>query len=98
MKAKLIITAMVILFSTTLTMANPSKRTLTFRTTLGSVLIQPVNEEATQDSLPLEIQAEFFRLRKEKTVKMIDLTDMIKPEKEEPLPFDLNQVLRTIRR
>ncbi len=98
MKAKLIITAMAILFSTTLTMANPNKRALTFRTALGSVLIQPVNEEVTQDSLPAEIQAEFFRLRKEKTVKMFDLTDMIKPEKEEPLPFDLNKVLQTIKR
>lgn len=97
MKAKLILTAVAILFSASLTMANPSKRALTFRTTLGNILTQPVKEEVAQDSVPPHVQAEFLRLRQEKTVQMIDLTDMIKPEKEEPLPFDLNEVLKKVR-
>jgi len=94
MKTRIIITAAAIMFSITLASANPN-RTLTFRDAFGRTLIQPIKVEEASDSLPLEVQAEFIRMRQEAANQVFDLTELMKPEVEEPLPFDLNKTFIT---
>lgn len=97
MKTRIFITAAILLFSISLASASPKTRTLSFRDALGRTFTMPSLIEEAKDTAPFDIQAEFNRIRSEKTRNMIDLSDMIKPEKEEELPFDLDEVLRKIK-
>ncbi len=97
MKTRIFITAIVLLFSISLASASPKTRTLSFRDALGRTFTMPTIIEEAQEAAPFDIQAEFSRIRTNETARMIDLTNMIKPEQEEELPFDLNEVLKTIK-
>ncbi len=94
MKARIIISTIAILLSITSVSANPG-RMLIFKDAFGRTLLQPVKTEEITEEVPEEIRAEFFRIRSENACRVFDLSDLIKPEKEEPLPFDLEKEFST---
>ena len=98
MKAKMIITAAAIIFSITATMANPNETTLTFWSSLGQKLIQPIMQEEAADTLPFAVANEVENIRNEKVYRVFDLSELTKPEMEEELPFDLEKVYNTARK
>ncbi len=93
MKARTIITAALILISSASIFANPN-RTLTFRDAMGRILEQPIAFEELAEEVPAEIRAEFARIRQNGSSRVFDLSEMLEPETEEPLPFDLEKVFR----
>ncbi len=97
MKTRMIITAAAIIFSVTMASANPNKN-LTFRDAFGRTLIQPIKVEEASDSVPFDVQAEFIRMRQEAANQVFDLSELMKPEEEEPLPFDLNIIFSTAKK
>lgn len=97
MKTRIIATAAILLFSISLASASPKTRTLSFRDALGRTFTMPTIIEEAQETAPFDIQAEFSRIRSSETAKMIDLSGMLKPEQEEALPFDLDEVLKTLK-
>lgn len=93
MKARIITTAALILITTTTLFANPT-RTLTFRDAMGRILEQPMAYEELAEEVPFDFQAEFSRIRQNGSSIILDISDLLEPEKEEPLPFDLQEVFR----
>ncbi len=89
----MIITAAAIILSVTFASAKPGGA-LTFTDALGRTLIQPVKTEEACDNIPAEVQAEIFRMRNEAANKVFDLSELMKPEAEEPLPFDLDRMFK----
>ena len=99
MKAKMIITAAAIIFSiTTATIANPNETTLTFWSSLGQKLIQPIMQEEITEPIPFEVANEVETIRIENTFRVFDLSQLTRPEMEEELPFDLEKVYNTVRK
>ena len=99
MKAKMIITAAAIIFSiTTATMANPNETTLTFWSSLGQKLIQPIMPEEIAEPVPFEVTNKAEVIRAENIFRIFDLSELTKPEVEEELPFDLEKVYKTARK
>lgn len=94
MKTKVLITAAIIFLSISFANANPSRTALKFYNAMGKELLQPIIAEETADSLPLEIAAEFTKIKHEKIFRIYDLSELTKPEEEEELPFDLETVFR----
>ncbi|TVR44670.1 MAG: hypothetical protein EA394_00155 [Bacteroidia bacterium] len=92
MKAKMIITAAAIIFSITATMANPNETTLTFRSALGQMLIQPIMPEEAAEPIPNAVASKVENIRKENIYRVFDLSELMKPEVEEELPFDLDKI------
>ncbi len=98
MKAKMIITAAAIIFSTTATMANPAETTLTFWNSLGQKLIQPIMPEKAAEPVPYTVTSEVENIRNENTYRVFDLRKLSKSEVEEELPFDLEKVYQTAKK
>jgi hypothetical protein len=98
MKAKMIITAAAIIFSITATMANPNETTLTFWSSLGQKLIQPIMPEEMAVPVPFKVANEVETIRTENTYRVFDLSQLTKPEVEEELPFDLQEVYKTAKK
>jgi hypothetical protein len=97
MKTRIIITAAIIFFTTTLSVAGPKERTLTFRDALGRTLSLPVITEEAAETAPFDTRAEFSRIRSNAINQVFDISQMIKPEKEEELPFDLETVFNSVK-
>ncbi len=98
MKAKMIITAAAIIFSITATMANPAETTLTFWSSLGQKLIQPIMPEEAAEPVPFTVTNEVENIRNENVYRIFDLSELTKPEVEEELPFDLQKVFQTAKK
>ncbi len=98
MKAKMIITAAAIIFSITATMANPAETALTFWSSFGQKLIQPIMPEETAEPVPFTVINEVEKLRNENVYRIFDLSELTKPEVEEELPFDLEKVFQTAKK
>ncbi len=98
MKAKMIITAAAIIFSITATMANPTETTLTFWSSLGQKLIQPIMPEEAAEPVPFTVASEVENIRNENTYRVFDLSQLTKSEAEEELPFDLQKVFQTAKK
>lgn len=96
MKTRIIITAAIIIISSTGIFAGSKERTLTFRDALGRTLSMPVMTEEAE-TVPFDTQAEFSRIRSEYANRVFDLSQMSKPEEEEPLPFDLQEVFHSVK-
>lgn len=94
MKARIIISIIAVLLSINTVSANPN-RMLVFRDALGRTLFQPVKAEEASEELPEEVRAEFFRIRSEMSCRVFDISGLMKPEEEDPLPFDLENEFRT---
>ncbi len=96
MKTRILITAAALLFSVSIASADSKQRTLTFRDSLGRTLTMPMLLEEANDSAPFDTRAEFMRLRANNASRVFDISPMLTPEKEEELPFDLDEVLNSI--
>ena len=97
MKTRIFITAAAIIFSISLASAGSKQRTLTFRDSFGRILTMPMMAEEVPDSTPFDTKAEFGRIRSAGVQNVFDISGLIKPEKEEELPFDIDQVLKSIK-
>lgn len=95
MKTRILITAAIIFISTTLAIAAPKERTITFRDALGRTLTMPVINEEAAETAPFDTRAEFSRIRSNDINRVFDISQMSKPEKEEELPFDLETVFNS---
>jgi len=98
MKAKMIITAAAIIFSITATMANPNETTLTFWSSHGQKLIQPMMPEETAEPIPCFVVSEIENIRNENTYRVFDLSELMKPEVEEELPLYLQTAFKTAKK
>ena len=96
MKTRMILTAAVLFVSLGFAQASSKERTLSFRDALGRTLSIPVAEELAEPT-PFDTSAVFSSIRSSYVNQVFDLSGMTKPEEEEPLPFDLDEVLKTIR-
>ncbi len=97
MKAKMIITAAAIIISITAAMANPTETTLTFWSSLGQKLIQPITPEEAEP-IPSAVAVEFEKICNENPYIIFDLTELIKPEVEEEIPVDLRMDFHTVKK
>ncbi len=97
MKTRIIITAAAILFSVTLANASSKQRSLIFCDALGRTLTMPMMAEEAAEATPFDTRAEFYRIHANDTIRTFDISKMLKEEKEEELPFDLDSVLKTIK-
>ncbi len=97
MKTRILITAAAIIFSVSLANASSKARTLTFRDALGQTLTMPMMAEEAAEATPFDTRAEFHRIQANDTIRTFDISQMLKEEKEEELPFDLDSVLQSIR-
>ncbi len=93
MKTRMIITAAIIIISSTFSFAGSKERTLTFRDALGRTLTMPVMTEEATEAVPFDTKAEFNRIRSMDASRVFDLSQMSKPEEEEPLPFYLQDLI-----
>ena len=95
MKTKIIITAAIIFFTASIA---SSQSVLKFQTTTGVELIQPVETEEAPDKAP-ELPSEIIDCNSPcASYEHFDITKFSAPEKEEPLPFDLEEVLRSLKK
>lgn len=97
MKTRILITAAAILFSVSLANAGSKTRTLAFCDALGQTLTMPMMAEEAAEATPFDTRAEFHRIQANDTTRTFDISQMLKEEKEEELPFDLDSVLQSIR-
>ncbi len=95
MKTKMIITSIAIAISINGLMANSSELTLTFFNASGEELVQPMMMEETIETLPLEVRCEFERLQKNRIYKTFDISEMMRPEEEEELPYFIKEILHS---
>lgn len=95
MKARILITAALIISMGVAHAAIPAA--LIFTTSEGKELVQPVPAEETTEVLPLEVKQEIVKSQASLATYHFDITDYIKPEEEEPLPFDLQKVFLSTR-
>lgn len=87
MKTKIIFAAIAITFSMNASMANQSESTLTFWNAMGEKLVQPIILEEATETLPVEIRCEFRNARNSKIFRVLDLSELARPEQEEELPY-----------
>ncbi len=97
MKTKLMIIFAAIIFSVTIAQANPG-RNLTFLDAKGRTLVQPLKADEAPDSIPFDIAATFISIRQDVIHQVFDISDLMKPEEEEPVPFDVQEVFRTAKK
>ena len=97
MKTRIIATIASIIISATMITVNASASSLTFYNDHGLELTVPVMEE-TAEEIPQEISEIFNTLRTEAEVHMhtFNIQHYSKPELEEELPFDLEEVLTSM--
>ncbi len=96
MKTRMIITTAIIIISSTFSFAGSKERTLTFRDALGRTLTMPAMTEEATEAVPFDTSAEFSRIRSLDANRVLDISAMIKPEEEQPLPFDLDKVFKAV--
>ncbi len=96
MKTRILTFAAVIIFSVTLASAGTKQHTLIFHDALGRTLTLPMMAEEPE-AIPFDTTAEFSRIRANDPCNGFDISQMMKPEEEEELPFDLDAVLQTIK-
>ncbi len=94
MKLQTIFTAAILLFCVTITTASSDYRTLTFYDNDGRPLTMPMMEEEPAEPTPFDTVAAIDSELTESTYIIFDITRFSKPEEEEPLPFDLDSVLK----
>ncbi len=95
MKTKIIITAAIIFFTASIA---SSQSVLKFQTTTGIELIQPVQIEEAPDTAPA-LESEIIDCNSPcVSYEHFDITRFSAPEKEEPLPFDLEEVLKSLKK
>lgn len=87
MKTKIFFSALAVLFSVNISMANQSGATLTFWNALGEKLIQPIMIEESTETLPVEIQCAFQIMKRSDVYRVFDLSELTRPEQEEELPY-----------
>ncbi len=95
MKTRIITAAALILINVTMANAGSKERTLSFRDSFGHILSIPVLEEKAEET-PFDTKNEFNRIRTNNVNRVFDISQMSKSEEEETLPFDLDDVLKTI--
>ncbi len=79
-------------------MANPAETTLTFWSSFGQQLIQPIMPEEAAEPVPFKVKSELENIRSENVYRIFDLSELTKPEVEEELPFDLEKVYQTAKK
>ncbi len=92
MKTRIIATIATVLISTSFITANANTATLTFYDAQGTELTIPVAEEEAE-TIPAEVKDLFESATVKPHNHVFDITRYSKPEQEEELPFDLNEVL-----
>ena len=97
MKAKMIITTVALLFSINALQAVQSESVLTFWNSMGEELLQPAMMEEATEVPPLEVRCAFESMRNSSIYETIDLSEFARPEKEEALPYYLEQMLHSSR-
>lgn len=97
MKAHIIIFATALIFSSVSAIAQPVK-SIIIKDARGIEYVQPVKAEKVVEELPPEVTELTNMLRQSIAAKVFDLTELSKPEAEEPLPFDLQTVLGTAKK
>ncbi len=95
MKTRIIATIATILISASIFTANANTATLTFYDANGTELTMPVMEEEAE-AIPAEIKELFQEVESKAHNHVFDIPRYSKPEQEEELPFDLEEVLATI--
>ena len=93
MKTRIIITAAIIFFTASIA---SSQSVLKFTTTHGMELTQPVQSEEAPDAAP-ELESVIIDCNSPcVSFKHFDITKFSAPEVEEPLPFNLEEVLGSL--
>ena len=95
MKTRIIATIATILISASFITANANTATLTFYDAHGTELTMPVMEEEAE-AIPAEIKGLFEAEESKPQNHVFDISRYSKPEQEEELPFNLDEVLATI--
>ncbi len=95
MKRKMIISAIAVTLSVSGLMANQSESVLTFWNVAGEKLIQPVMVEEQVEELPHEVRCEFERLRNNGAHQIFDISELMRPEEEEELPYFIESMLQS---
>lgn len=98
MKTRMIITAAAIIFSVSFATASSQGKNLIFKDGLGRTLIQPVKPEEACEPLPNEVEACFSSKCQGSASQVFDLSELMRPEEEEPLPFDLKKMFKTAKK
>ena len=93
MKRKMFITAIAVTFSISGLMANQSESVLTFWNAAGEKLIQPIMVEEQVEELPLVVRCEFERMRNYGVHQIFDISELMRPEEEEELPYFIKNML-----
>ncbi|MFP4064375.1 MAG: hypothetical protein ACLFN2_07775 [Bacteroidales bacterium] len=93
MKTRIIITAAIIFFTVSIA---SSQSLLKFRTADGVELIQPVQTEEAPDTAPAFESVIIDCNSPCVSYEHFDIAKFSAPEKEEPLPFDLDEVLKSL--
>ncbi len=96
MKTRMIITAAIIIISSSISFAGSKERTLTFRDALGRTLTMPAMTEEATEEVPFDTQEAFSLIRSMDASRVFDISAMSKPEEEQPLPFDLDKVFKAV--
>ncbi len=95
MKTKIIITAAIIFFTASI---SSSQSLLKFQTINGVELIQPVEAEEAPDKAPKPVSEIIDCNSPCVSYEHFDISMFSAPENEEPLPFDINEVLGSLYR
>ncbi|MFO7874109.1 MAG: hypothetical protein R6U62_06480 [Bacteroidales bacterium] len=94
MKLQTIFTAAILLFCVTIATAGSDYRNLTFYDIDGHPLTMPMMEEEPAEPTPFDTVAAIDSEPTGSTYHILDIDRFSKPEEEEPLPFDLDSVLK----
>ena len=95
MKAKMIVTTIAIVLSINGLTASTFKSTLTFWNASGEELVQPLMMEEAVETVPVEVRCEFQRLLNSRVETTFDISELIKPEEEEELPFYIERIVQS---
>ncbi len=95
MKAKMIITTIAIALIVNGLTASTFNSTLTFWNASGEELVQPMMMEETIETLPREVRCEFERLRNNRIYETFNISEMMRPEEEEELPYFIKEILHS---
>ncbi len=93
MKTRIIITAAFIFIMGFANACNTSY--LTFTTSNGVEIKQPIEVEEAEEVIPEMIVEEILKAQTNMAFYHFDIRDYYSPEEEEQLPFDLEAVLKT---
>ncbi len=97
MKAQIIIFATALIFGSITVFAQPTEN-IVIKDAQGVEYVQPVKGEYAEEELPAEVIDMIQVMRQEVLDKVFDISTLSRPEKEEPLPFDLQAVFKTAKK